>query len=60
MWGMPILTEFARVIGGVELEEMLPRKYRNVSEDNQTQESKDYHLKLAEEKRKRKAERNSK
>lgn len=60
MRGMPILTEFARVIGGVELEEMLPRKYRNVSEDNQTKESKDYHLKLAEEKRKRKAERKRK
>lgn len=58
MRGLSTLTELACVLYDGKVEEFLPRKYRNVSEDNQSQESKDYHLKLAEEKRKRKAERN--
>jgi len=58
MRGMPILSEFARVISGQELEDLLPRKYRNREVDNQSEESKNYHLKKAEEKRQRKAERN--
>ena len=53
----PILSEYARVISGQELEEMLPYRFRKkVVENTQSQESKEYHLNKAEEKRKSKAE----
>lgn len=55
---MPILSEFARVLSGQEIEDMLPGIFRERAKDNQSEESKNYHLKKAEEKRKRKAERN--